>query len=99
MHRDPNVGFDPGSPGSCPGPKAGAKPLRHPGIPLIFLFIQQASLQLHLGVSPYLQVPQQSPAVASQEPSAPLWEQTPRCLIPQSPSPTTFHLSDLVQVT
>ena len=33
MHREPNVGLDPGSPGSCPGPKAGAKPLRHPGIP------------------------------------------------------------------
>ena len=27
MHREPDVGFDPGS------PKAGAKPLRHPGIP------------------------------------------------------------------
>ena len=33
MHREPDVGFDPGSPGSSPGPKAGAKPLRHPGIP------------------------------------------------------------------
>ena len=33
MHREPDVGFDPGSPGSCPGPKAGAKPLSHPGIP------------------------------------------------------------------
>ena len=33
MHREPDVGFDSGSPGSCPGPKAGAKPLRHPGIP------------------------------------------------------------------
>uniref|UniRef100_A0A8C0R0M8 SET binding factor 2 n=1 Tax=Canis lupus dingo TaxID=286419 RepID=A0A8C0R0M8_CANLU len=33
MHREPDVGFDPGSPGSCPGPKAGTKPLRHPGIP------------------------------------------------------------------
>ena len=33
MHREPDVGFDPGSPGLCPGPKAGAKPLRHPGIP------------------------------------------------------------------
>ena len=33
MHGDPDVGFDPGSPGSRPGPKAGAKPLRHPGIP------------------------------------------------------------------
>ena len=33
MHQEPDVGFDPGSPGSRPGPKAGAKPLRHPGIP------------------------------------------------------------------
>ena len=33
MYREPDVGFDPGSPGSRPGPKAGAKPLRHPGIP------------------------------------------------------------------
>ncbi|CAD7691033.1 unnamed protein product [Nyctereutes procyonoides] len=33
MHREPDVGPDPGSPGSRPGPKAGAKPLRHPGIP------------------------------------------------------------------
>ena len=37
MHREPDVGFDPGSPGSRPGPKAGAKPLRHPGIPHSFL--------------------------------------------------------------
>ena len=28
------MGFNPGSPGSHPGPKAGAKPLHHPGIPL-----------------------------------------------------------------
>ena len=33
LHREPDVGLDPGSPGSRPGPKAGAKPLRHPGIP------------------------------------------------------------------
>ena len=33
MHREPDVGFDPGSPGSRPGPKAGAKPLSPPGIP------------------------------------------------------------------
>ena len=38
MHREPDVGFDPGSPGSRSGPKAGAKPLRHPGIPLPPLF-------------------------------------------------------------
>ena len=33
MHREPDVGFDPGSPELHPGPKAGAKPLHHPGIP------------------------------------------------------------------
>ena len=37
MHQEPDVGFDPESPGSRPGPKAGAKPLRHPGIPKQFL--------------------------------------------------------------
>ena len=37
MHPEPDVGFDPGSPGSRPGPKAGAKPLCHPGIPFSFL--------------------------------------------------------------
>ena len=31
--REPDVGLDPRTPGSCPGPKAGAKPLSHPGIP------------------------------------------------------------------
>ena len=35
MHREPDVRFNPGSPGSRSGPKAGAKPLRHPGIPAI----------------------------------------------------------------
>ena len=39
MHREPDVGFDPGSPGSRPGPKAGAKPLRHPGIPQFDSFL------------------------------------------------------------
>ena len=38
MHREPDVGFDPGSPGSRPGPKAGAKPLRHPGIPIFLIY-------------------------------------------------------------
>ena len=34
MHREPDMGLDPKSPGSHPGPKAGAKPLRHPGFPV-----------------------------------------------------------------
>ena len=37
MHREPDVGFDPGSPGSRPGPKAGTKPLRHPEIPIFLM--------------------------------------------------------------
>ena len=31
--REPDAGLDPGTPGSCPWPKAGTKPLSHPGIP------------------------------------------------------------------
>ena len=34
MHQELDVGFDPGSPGFRPGPKAGAKPLCHPEIPI-----------------------------------------------------------------
>ena len=34
MHGEPDVEFDPGSPGPRPGPKAGTKPLHHPGIPI-----------------------------------------------------------------
>ena len=31
--REPDVGLDPRTPGSHPGPKAGAKPLSHLGCP------------------------------------------------------------------
>ena len=34
--REPDVGLDPETPESCPGPKAGAKPLSHPGSPCIY---------------------------------------------------------------
>ena len=37
MHREPDVGLDPGSPGSRPGPEAGAQLLCHPGIPVLKL--------------------------------------------------------------
>ena len=33
---EPDIGLDPGSPGSHPGPKAGAKPLSHPGIHVFY---------------------------------------------------------------
>ena len=32
--REPDVGFDPRTPESHPGRKAGSKPLSHPGIPV-----------------------------------------------------------------
>ena len=32
--REPHVGFDPGTPGSHPGPKADTQPLSHPGVPV-----------------------------------------------------------------
>ena len=35
--REPDAGLDPATPGSHPGPKAGTKPLSHPGIPNSFL--------------------------------------------------------------
>ena len=38
-HREPDVGLDPGNPASRPEPKAGAKPLSHPGIPQLILFV------------------------------------------------------------
>ena len=50
---EPDVGLDPGSPGSHPGPKAGAKPQRHPGIPnfffkdFIYLLVTEREKQRH----------------------------------------------------
>ena len=34
------MGLDPRTPGSCPGPKAGAKPLSHPGIPEFGMYFE-----------------------------------------------------------
>ena len=33
LYREPDVGLNPRTPRSRPGPKAGAKPLSHPGVP------------------------------------------------------------------
>ena len=52
MHREPEVGLDPESPGSCPGPKAGAKPLRHPGIPEYNNHVMNTLCQLLLPEQP-----------------------------------------------
>ena len=46
MHREPDVGFNPRSPGSRPGPKAGAKPLCHPGILCVHYLKRQYVLSI-----------------------------------------------------
>ena len=40
LSREPDAGLDPRTPGSHPGLKAGAKPLSHPGIPAIKIFLK-----------------------------------------------------------
>ena len=37
--KEPDMELDPGTPGSVPGPKAGAKLLSHPGIPIFQFYI------------------------------------------------------------
>ena len=46
--REPDVGLDPGTPGSRLGPKAGAKPLSHPGIPLSQEILSKKDVQTFL---------------------------------------------------
>ena len=49
--KEPDAGLNPGTPGSCPGPKAGAKLLSHPGFPgftySFFLFKDFIYLFIH----------------------------------------------------
>ena len=45
--REPDVGLDPMTPGSCPGLKAAAQLLSHPGVPTSLFYAHQ---------TPYLQV-------------------------------------------
>ena len=54
MHREPDVGLDPRSPGSRPGPKAGAKPLRHRGCPGSVFINVRLSLINWTGLKPVL---------------------------------------------
>ena len=53
--REPDVGLDPGTLGSRPGPKAGAQPLSHPGVLKLilynlFLYINGEELKRWLGL-------------------------------------------------
>ena len=38
--QKPDTGLNPRTPGSCSEPKAGAKPLTHPGIPSKWTFLE-----------------------------------------------------------
>ena len=44
--REPHVGLNPGTTGSCPGPRAGTKPLSHPGIPLVVILNEGNTLPI-----------------------------------------------------
>ena len=56
MHRELEVGFDPGSPGSHPGPKTGAKPLRHPGIPILIFILSLTHLVIKTMTEKYMHI-------------------------------------------
>ena len=43
--REPDVGLDPETPGSRPGPKAGTKPPSHPGIPDVLFILTTDTLE------------------------------------------------------
>ena len=49
--RDLILGLDPGTPGSCPRLKAGAKLLSHPGIPDFHSYLYYALLSGFFGLS------------------------------------------------
>ena len=44
--REPDVGLNPGTPGSHPGPKADAQLLSHPGIPPIYFLLPFSSFHI-----------------------------------------------------
>ena len=56
IHREPDVGTRSGSPGLGPGPKAGAKPLRHPGIPSVAFFKRENFFSLSILCQPLCEV-------------------------------------------
>ena len=43
--REPDVGLDPGTPGSWPEPKADTQPLSHPGVPNLVLWLNKADME------------------------------------------------------
>ena len=48
--------LNPGSPGSHPGPKTGAKPLRHPGIPILIFILSLTHLVIKTMTEKYMHI-------------------------------------------
>ena len=49
--QEPDVGLNPGTLGSRPGPKAGAKPLSHSGVPMCFFLMEGSTTLTSMGPS------------------------------------------------
>ena len=47
--HEPDAGLHPGTPGSRSGPKAGAKPLSHPGIPKYIFHVEETTVRWKTG--------------------------------------------------
>ena len=56
-YREPDVGLDPWSPGSGPGLKAGAQPLRHPGSPTVIILNKLLSVRSTKNEKKYFVLP------------------------------------------
>ena len=52
--REPDVGLDPGTPGSCPEPKAEAQPLSHPGIPCFSFLKRERKTKIYVSLLLFL---------------------------------------------
>ena len=63
--REPDVGLDPGSPGSRPGLKAGSEPLSNPGIPNLAFY----QMKWKGSVFPWLDCSPSGPQVGFSYPS------------------------------
>ena len=48
--REPNVGLNPGTPGSHPEPKAGTQPLSHSGVPSSAIDNAAVNAKLHVSL-------------------------------------------------
>ena len=103
------MGLDPGTPGSRSGPKAGAKPLSHPGIPcplnsyfpLLYLSLTSVTFhsfkKYHMVLSVVFSPLLKFPRVAFYQPAHGRWAGTWHVLLsrPERPWVSLFYVSFL----